>query len=213
MIRIPPNDAQCTKYDNFCIFYLRYYPDWQEMCDTLDMNTHIPKPVKEEKEPEKVEQQKEEEKKEEDKEKVWNSDATALYLFKRDTLFTTHSCCTIFRLRMKKKRRRKQTKRNQRRKRMRNLRKPSEKYRKRRFIIRMINIRFIPLAERLKGRIIIAPCFSFLATSFSSQNYFSNFFFRVSPDFFHFRNKSSIKRNWCKRNEDTGFSLSKPRFV
>ena len=40
------------------------------MCDTLDMNTHIPKPVKEEKEPEKVEQ-KEEEKKEEDKEKVW----------------------------------------------------------------------------------------------------------------------------------------------
>ncbi len=48
---------------------LRYYPDWQEMCDTLDMNTHIPKPVKEEKEAEKVEQ-KEEEKKEEDKEKV-----------------------------------------------------------------------------------------------------------------------------------------------
>ncbi|XP_046635157.1 failed axon connections-like [Daphnia pulicaria] len=47
----------------------KYYPDWQEMCDTLDMNTHIPKPVKEEKEAEKVEQ-KEEEKKEEDKEKV-----------------------------------------------------------------------------------------------------------------------------------------------
>ena len=47
----------------------RYYPDWQEMCDTLDMNTHLPKPVKEEKEPEKVEQ-KEEEKKEEEKEKV-----------------------------------------------------------------------------------------------------------------------------------------------
>ena len=39
------------------------------MCDTLDMNTHLPKPVKEEKEPEKVEQ-KEEEKKEEEKEKV-----------------------------------------------------------------------------------------------------------------------------------------------
>jgi hypothetical protein len=39
------------------------------MCDTLDMNTHLPKPVKEEKEPEKTEQ-KEEEKKEEDKEKV-----------------------------------------------------------------------------------------------------------------------------------------------
>jgi len=47
----------------------KYYPDWQEMCDTLDMNTHLPKPVKEEKEPEKVEQ-KEEEKKEEEKEKV-----------------------------------------------------------------------------------------------------------------------------------------------
>jgi len=55
---------------NTCLFFtLRYYPDWQEMCDTLDMNTHLPKPVKEEKETEKVEQ-KEEEKKEEDKEKV-----------------------------------------------------------------------------------------------------------------------------------------------
>lgn len=53
-----------------CFFFpLRYYPDWQEMCDTLDMNTHIPKPVIEEKEPEKIEQ-KEEDKKEEDKEKV-----------------------------------------------------------------------------------------------------------------------------------------------
>lgn len=47
----------------------KYFPDWQEICDTLDMNTHIPKPVKEEKEPEKVEQ-KEDEKKEEEKEKV-----------------------------------------------------------------------------------------------------------------------------------------------
>ncbi|XP_057371542.1 failed axon connections-like [Daphnia carinata] len=47
----------------------KYYPDWQEMCDTLDMNTHIPKPVIEEKEPEKNEQ-KEEDKKEEDKEKA-----------------------------------------------------------------------------------------------------------------------------------------------
>lgn len=44
------------------------------MCDTLDMNTHIPKPVIEEKEPEKVEQ-KEEDKKEEDKEKV------SIYIF------------------------------------------------------------------------------------------------------------------------------------
>lgn len=51
----------------------KYYPDWQEMCDTLDMNTHIPKPVKEEKEPEKAAEpvkNAEEEKKEEDKEKV-----------------------------------------------------------------------------------------------------------------------------------------------
>ena len=43
------------------------------MCDTLDMNTHIPKPVKEEKEPEKAAEpvkNAEEEKKEEDKEKV-----------------------------------------------------------------------------------------------------------------------------------------------
>lgn len=47
----------------------KYYPDWQEMCDTLDMNTHLPKPVKEEPEPEKAEQ-KEEEKKEEEKEKA-----------------------------------------------------------------------------------------------------------------------------------------------
>lgn len=96
------------------------------MCDTLDMNTHIPKPVKEEKEPEKVEQQKEEEKKEEDKEKV-----LLFNLFRRDALFTRHSpFCAIFRPRTRKKRRRKQTKRNQRRKRMRNLRKPSEKSRK-----------------------------------------------------------------------------------
>lgn len=48
----------------------------------------------------------------------------------------------------------------------------------------MINIRFIPFAERLKGRIIIAPCFSFLATSFSSQNYFSKFFFVFHRTFF-----------------------------
>jgi len=48
----------------------KYYPDWEELCRTLDMNTHIPKPVVEEKEPEKVEEKKEEEKKEEDKEKV-----------------------------------------------------------------------------------------------------------------------------------------------
>lgn len=44
------------------------------MCDTLDMNTHLPKPVKEEKEPEKAAEQQpknaEEDKKEEDKEKV-----------------------------------------------------------------------------------------------------------------------------------------------
>lgn len=59
------------------IFPSRYYPDWQEICDTLDMNTHIPKPVKEEKEPEKAaapaDQPKnaEEDKKEEEKEKVF----------------------------------------------------------------------------------------------------------------------------------------------
>lgn len=54
----------------------KYYPDWEEMCRTLDMNTHIPKPVVEEKEAEKEKEevkekeQKEEEKKEEEKEKV-----------------------------------------------------------------------------------------------------------------------------------------------
>jgi len=53
----------------------KYYPDWEEMCRTLDMNTHIPKPVVEEKEAEKVEQ-KEEEKKEEDKEKVGGGENT-----------------------------------------------------------------------------------------------------------------------------------------
>jgi len=47
----------------------KYYPDWDEMCKTLDMNTHLPKPVPEEKEAEKTEQ-KEDEKKEEDKEKI-----------------------------------------------------------------------------------------------------------------------------------------------
>lgn len=47
---------------------IRYYPDWNDMCETLDMNTHLPKPVKEEKEPEKMEEK--EEKKEDEKEKV-----------------------------------------------------------------------------------------------------------------------------------------------
>jgi glutathione S-transferase len=54
---------------HFDKFKEKYFPDWEEMCRTLDLNTHIPKPVVEEKEPENVEQ-KEEEKKEEDKEKV-----------------------------------------------------------------------------------------------------------------------------------------------
>ncbi|CAG0879610.1 unnamed protein product [Darwinula stevensoni] len=42
----------------------RYYPDWDEMCKTLDLNTHLPKPPPEEKE-EKEDKDKKEEKKEE----------------------------------------------------------------------------------------------------------------------------------------------------
>ena len=67
-----PTDKQLS---NEMFVLLRYYPDWEEMCRTLDMNTHIPKPVVEEKEAEKVEQ-KEEEKKEEDKEKVGGGENT-----------------------------------------------------------------------------------------------------------------------------------------
>ncbi|CAG0892145.1 unnamed protein product [Cyprideis torosa] len=42
----------------------RFYPDWKEMCETLDLNTHKPKPPPEEK---KEEEKKEEDKKTEDK--------------------------------------------------------------------------------------------------------------------------------------------------
>lgn len=42
----------------------RFFPDWQEMCTTLDMNTHIPKPVTEE--PQKEEEEKEKEKEKEE---------------------------------------------------------------------------------------------------------------------------------------------------
>lgn len=49
----------------------KYFPDWQEMCQTLDLNTHLPKPVKEEVKEEKSDKIADEpEKKEEDKEKV-----------------------------------------------------------------------------------------------------------------------------------------------
>ena len=65
----------------YLLFLLRYYPDWEELCRTLDMNTHIPKPVVEEKEPEKVEEKKEEEKKEEDKEKVRVDSLTVAIVF------------------------------------------------------------------------------------------------------------------------------------
>lgn len=46
--------------------YFRFFPDWQEMCTTLDMNTHIPKPVTEE--PQKEEEEKEKEKEKEKEE-------------------------------------------------------------------------------------------------------------------------------------------------
>ena len=49
----------------------RYFPDWEEMCQTLDLNTHLPKPVKEEVKEEKSDKIADEpDKKEEDKEKV-----------------------------------------------------------------------------------------------------------------------------------------------
>jgi len=119
------------------------------MCDTLDMNTHLPKPVKEEKEPEKVEQ-KEEEKKEEEKEKVpffevvnlkprlcmhtltWAANGQTIILlihfygFSFVDVLIASSSSSYDRLKTKRKRRRKRMRRRQR-KRMRNLRKPSER--------------------------------------------------------------------------------------
>lgn len=46
------------------ILCYRYYPDWDEMCKTMDLNTHIPKPKPEEndKAKEVTEEVKEEEK-------------------------------------------------------------------------------------------------------------------------------------------------------
>lgn len=50
----------------------RCFPDWDEICSTLDMNTHLPKPEKTEEEKEEVKETKEsgKEEKEGDKEKA-----------------------------------------------------------------------------------------------------------------------------------------------
>uniref|UniRef100_A0A6V7LH56 Metaxin glutathione S-transferase domain-containing protein n=1 Tax=Bracon brevicornis TaxID=1563983 RepID=A0A6V7LH56_9HYME len=50
----------------------RCFPDWEKICDTLDMNTHLPKPQKEEEKESKGEKEAKESKegKEGDKEKA-----------------------------------------------------------------------------------------------------------------------------------------------
>merc|ERR1712142_1022034 len=63
----------CANLVDFCNRVKdRAFPDWNEMCENLDLNSHLPKPPpkekKEEKEEEKKEEAKEEEKKEETKE-------------------------------------------------------------------------------------------------------------------------------------------------
>merc|ERR1711874_510105 len=60
----------CANLVEFCTRVKdRAFPDWNEMCENLDLNSHLPKPPKEEaKEEEKKEETKEEEKKEETKE-------------------------------------------------------------------------------------------------------------------------------------------------
>lgn len=49
----------------------RYWPDWEEMCKSLDLNTHLPKKVEEvvEEKKEEKEEKKDEEKKDEKEEK------------------------------------------------------------------------------------------------------------------------------------------------
>jgi len=65
----------CSNLVEFCTRVKdRAFPDWDEMCENLDLNSHLPKPPKEEekkeetKDEEKKEETKEEEKKEESKE-------------------------------------------------------------------------------------------------------------------------------------------------
>merc|ERR1711976_218859 len=65
----------CSNLQGFCVrMKEKAFPDWDEMCENLDLNSHLPKPPKEEEKKEeetkesKKEETKEEEKKEESKE-------------------------------------------------------------------------------------------------------------------------------------------------
>lgn len=62
----------CSNLVDFCHRMKDHaFPDWDEMCKTLDLNSHIPKPPPEEKveEPEKKEEKTKEEEKKDEKEK------------------------------------------------------------------------------------------------------------------------------------------------
>lgn len=124
---------------------IRYYPDWNDMCETLDMNTHLPKPVKEEKEPEKTEEK--EEKKEDEKEKV----LSFLTLVK----WRVHSLCVALflfenasRPRTRRRKRRKRMSRSRQRMRKTNPRKPNEPIRRHSRALLypyIINIRYLAM--------------------------------------------------------------------
>lgn len=60
----------CTNLKGFCDRVKELaFPDWDEMCSTLDLNSHLPKPPPEEKVEEKKEEAKEEKKEEAKEEK------------------------------------------------------------------------------------------------------------------------------------------------
>lgn len=59
------------------MFIFRCFPDWEDICTTLDLNSHLPKPPPEEKEAKNKDEEKKVEKegdeKEKDNEKVSNN--------------------------------------------------------------------------------------------------------------------------------------------
>lgn len=67
----------CSNLVGFCNrIKERAFPDWEEMCNTLDLNSHIPKPPPEEKVEETPAEKKEEKTKEEEKKEEKDKDDT-----------------------------------------------------------------------------------------------------------------------------------------
>ena len=65
-----------TNFDYFsCLCVYRCFPDWDDICKTLDMNAHIPKPVAEEKE---VKSKDEEKKAEKEGDKIVDGDKVSI---------------------------------------------------------------------------------------------------------------------------------------